>query len=269
LRPDATGKPLAMDRMLRGAAAAFAALLALAGAAAALAATDGQFDVDGHPNVGALVYRESDGSYRLLCSGSLISSKVVLTAARCTSDLAGRGVGDVWVTFNSTFDARSSLLHGTIPFNQAGSNPGGIAVVVLDSPVDITPVRLPTSGLLDKLKRTGTLNRKRFASVGYGVQQPNNGLDAQTYPVTSQRWVSNGHFSALRNGALRLSQSRSGSGVTCYGDSGGPQFLGGGSTETQVSVTAAGDAVCRETIVGYRIDTPAARAFLGEYVTLP
>jgi hypothetical protein len=33
--------------------------------------------------------------------------------------------------------------------------------------------------------------------------------------------------------------------------------------------TITGDSMCRATNVDYRMDTPSARAFLGQYVTLP
>ena len=56
-------------------------------------------------------------------------------------------------------------------------------------------------------------------------------------------------------------------GGTCYGDSGGPNFLG--DTNIIAAITITGDAVCRSTNVVYRLDTESARAFLGQYVTLP
>jgi hypothetical protein len=56
-----------------------------------------------------------------------------------------------------------------------------------------------------------------------------------------------------------------GDGGTCYGDSGGPHFLG----TTVVSVTVTGDRYCRATDKTYRVDTPTARSFLGLYVALP
>jgi hypothetical protein len=58
-----------------------------------------------------------------------------------------------------------------------------------------------------------------------------------------------------------------GNGGTCYGDSGGPNFLG--TTNVIAATTITGDMVCRSTNVVYRLDTAVARAFLGQYVTLP
>ena len=58
-----------------------------------------------------------------------------------------------------------------------------------------------------------------------------------------------------------------GDGGTCYGDSGGPNFLGDSNVVAAIMIT--GDAVGRATNVDYRLDTPQARAFLGQYVSLP
>lgn len=62
-----------------------------------------------------------------------------------------------------------------------------------------------------------------------------------------------------------------GNGGTCYGDSGGPHFLGGKNdvNKTIVSITVTGDRYCRSTDKTYRLDTPNARDFLDEFVTLP
>jgi hypothetical protein len=60
-----------------------------------------------------------------------------------------------------------------------------------------------------------------------------------------------------------------GHGGTCYGDSGGPNFLGAGETETNIvaAITVTDDAMCRATSVDYRLDTASPRAFLGQYVS--
>jgi hypothetical protein len=79
-------------------------------------------------------------------------------------------------------------------------------------------------------------------------------------------------FNALNSAWLRLSQNNAtGNGGTCYGDSGGPNFLGAGSTETNIiaTITVTGDTACVATNVDYRLDTAMAGAFLGLYVTLP
>jgi hypothetical protein len=107
-----------------------------------------------------------------------------------------------------------------------------------------------------------------FTSVGYGDQEPTNAPGGKVYPFTGERRVATGSFNALNKVWLRLSENPShGDGGTCFGDSGGPEFLG--SSNLQVSITISGDSVCRSTNLDYRLDTPQARAFLGQFVTLP
>jgi secreted trypsin-like serine protease len=256
--------------------AVLAALLVFMTSQNAAAITYGQPDGNLHPNVGAVIRLRSDGVYRILCTGSLISPTVFLTASHCTTFLEDQGISDVWVTFDSKFTQRSKLLHGTMHsnplYNKAQSDTGDIAVIVLDKAVNLTPVQLPSAGLLDRMKSNGTLNRSLFTSVGYGTQEPVTGAGGITNPFPMERWYSVGEFDALNNTWLRISQNQAtGDGGTCSGDSGGPQFLGGGATETktQVSITITGDVFCFATNVDYRLDTPQARAFLGQFVTLP
>jgi secreted trypsin-like serine protease len=257
--------------------AAAATLLVLLGAAgAAFAITYGQPDGYRHPNVGAMVRLRSDGQFRILCSGSLIAPRVFLTASHCTTFLENQGISDVWVTFDSKFTQQSKLIHGTMHsnplFNQSQSDTGDIAVITLDKAVATEPVQLPPAGLLDRMKASGTLNRTLFTSVGYGVQEPQPGPGGITNPFPMERWYSAGEFNALNPTWLRIAQTQAtGDGGTCSGDSGGPQFLGAGTTETktQVSITITGDVFCFATNVDYRLDTPSARTFLSQFVTLP
>ncbi len=243
----------------------------------ASAITYGQPDGNLHPNVGAMIRLRSDGQYRILCSGSLISPKVFLTASHCTTFLEQQGISDVWVTFDSQFTQKSKLIHGTMHsnplYNQAQSDSEDVAVIVLDKEVtNVAPVQLPTAGLLDQMKANGTLNGTLFTSVGYGIQEPQTGPGGITHEFPMERWYAVGEFSALNATYLRIAQTQAtGDGGTCNGDSGGPQFLGAGADETdvQVSITITGDIECFATNVVYRLDTPQARSFLSQFVTLP
>jgi hypothetical protein len=77
-------------------------------------------------------------------------------------------------------------------------------------------------------------------------------------------------FNALNGGYLRLSQNPStGNGGTCFGDSGGPNFLNYNGKRILAAITITGDSVCRSTNVTYRLDIESARRFLAPYVTLP
>lgn len=249
------------------AAAAAAALLVCA--AVGLAITNGGPDGNGHPAVGALLapHAYSDGTWEA-CTGTLISPTVFLTAAHC--DL---GVTRIAVTFDSTYDSTKGTTHWGIwhadpAFNKAQSDPHDIAVVVFDEPVSgITPARLPKLGQLDSLKVNDGIT-----SVGYGAQSVTMGKGGATFHYADIRYVATGSVNAMTKSWIRASMNPStGDGGTCYGDSGGPNFLAAGAGETNIvaGTTITGDFVCRATNVDYRMDTPSARAFLAPYVTLP
>jgi hypothetical protein len=138
---------------------------------------------------------------------------------------------------------------------------------VLDKAVKgITPARLPAADTL-----SGLAGDQRFASVGYGAQLVTSGPGGKIH-YADIRYVATGTLNSVTPAWLRISQNAStGNGGTCYGDSGGPNFLGAGASETNIiaATTITGDTPCRSTNVDYRLDTPSARAFLGQYVTLP
>jgi hypothetical protein len=260
-------------------AAALAAALVTVVPAGAI--TYGEPDGNTHRNVGALIAEWDPDSpgLELLCSGSLIAKDVFLTAAHCTAFLESQGIEEVFVSFAQDNDpVDPATLHpGTMfthpDFPGPASDPKDIAVVVLDDPVKgITPAKLPGAGLLDKMKEAGTLKDQKFTAVGYGVHEPEVGGGPPTFPFDGERWRSVSSFNALNNAWLRLSQNdATGDGGTCFGDSGGPNFLGTGSETvpgTVASITVTGDAMCLATNDTYRMDTASARSFLGQFVKL-
>ena len=251
-------------------ASLFVALAAaLVFAAAGSAITNGGPDGNGHPEVGALLAQQafSDGTWEE-CTGTLISARVFLTAEHCDE-----GVSRVEVTFAPTFDRATSTTywgtwHGDPRYSQSQSDPNDLAVVMLDKEVKgITPARLPAAGSL-----SGLAGDQQFTSVGYGAQSVTSGPGGKIFHYADIRYVAIGTLNSITPAWLRISQNAStGNGGTCYGDSGGPNFLGAGSSETNIvaATTITGDTPCRSTNVDYRLDTPSARAFLGQFVTLP
>ncbi len=242
-------------------AALTAALIAPASAGAI---TNGTADGNRHPNVGGLVSptQYSDGTW-IYCSGTLISPTVFLTAAHCADDGA-----PVEVTFDTAFEAGDKVYSGTFHadplYNQSQSDPHDIAVVVLDFPVrGIKPAGLPETDSLSSLSST-----QQFTSVGYGAYEVTNGPGGHQYLYDDVRGVATGTLNSINKTLLRISMNPSkGDGGTCYGDSGGPTFLG--TTDIVAAITITGDAICRSTNVDYRLDTEAARTFLAQYVKLP
>lgn len=242
-------------------------MLALWGTA--FAGVYGQPDGNRHPNVGALLAPQaySDGTWAS-CSGTLISPSVFLTAAHCDW-----GLSRMAVTFDSVYVAATGKTYlGTWyadpRFRGAQGDPYDLAVVVLDKPVKgITPARLPAAGSLSNMS-----SNQGFTSVGYGAQSVT--IDhGPTFHYADIRYVATSDtLFAINNAWLRISMNPTlGDGGPCYGDSGGPNFLGAGGTETNIvaATTITGDFVCRATNVVYRLDTPSARSFVGQFVPLP
>jgi V8-like Glu-specific endopeptidase len=252
-----------VGRVLTACVAVLLGTLALGSTAGAI--TYGSPDGGGHPEVGALLapVAYSDGTWEA-CSGTLISPTVFLTAAHC-----GEGESDrVRVTFDTAYQAGDKVYTGTFhadpAYDQSQSDPHDIAVVVLDKAVKgISPAKLPAAGSL-----SGLSGSQQFTSVGYGAYEVTNGPGGHQYLYDDVRMVATGTLNSVNKAWLRISMNPStGNGGTCYGDSGGPNFLG--STDIVAATTITGDTACRSTNVDYRLDTPSARAFLEQYVTLP
>jgi len=171
------------------------------------------------------------------------------------------------VTFDPAYQAGDKVYAGTWHadplYNGAQSDPHDIAVVVLDTTPKITPARLPAAGSLSNLP-----TNQQFTSVGYGAHEVTNSPGGHQYLYDDVRMVGTGTLNSINPAWLRISMNpATGDAGTCYGDSGGPNFLGG--TDIVAATTITGDAVCRATNVDYRLDTPSARNFLAAYVTLP
>jgi hypothetical protein len=240
-------------------------------------------------NAGAFIVKSpTTGDIFPICSGTLISPTVFLTASHCTvffeNDLAPLGFR-AFVSFDNPipFGDLTSNQTRLIPvtqvvtnpnFNQAQSDTGDIAVLLVraNDTHGITPAQLPPAGLLDQLAAQNGLKSAVFIPVGYGLQNRVTGGGPPFFqdmnPVP--RMYANAGFNALNNTFLRLSQNPAvGNGGACFGDSGGPNFLDYNGTRLLVAITITGDAVCRSTNVVYRTDTASARNFLAPYVALP
>ncbi|HEX6749675.1 MAG TPA: trypsin-like serine protease [Longimicrobium sp.] len=229
-------------------------------------------------NVGALMV-DFDGNGKIEgldqdCTGSLISPTVFLTAAHCVEFLpAGY---PVYVTFDATLMPAPKHVIAATGWTydpQYGHDQGDLhdlAVVFLPkrATTGMTPLKLPPAGYLDQLQAQGGLTDATFINVGYGISANSRGMPSFGYDGV--RKYSFSEFMGLQPAWLGLLQNSNatGQGGDCYGDSGGPKFLDG-HLDMVVATVTTGDQYCRATSWDYRLDTPNARAFLGQFVALP
>ena len=283
-----------MRRFLRSSAllASMAIALSVVGTTPASAITGGEPDGEEHPNVGLILAYGEDGQ-RFRCSATLIEPTILLTAAHCTDGT----VGSTLVTFDSVVAeappspfpfaadpsvgytdaeiARAGYLSGSAATHPAYSdftdlsNWNDVGVIVLDEAITgIQPAKVAPIGYLDQFG-SPVLNKTLFEVVGYGteVRKPEAGPQKpqpMSYPLIRRNTTSPGQ--KLTPQILQLQgnpNDNRGGGGTCFGDSGGPVFLGG----YLVAVTSYGyTANCRY-LGGYqRVDIPVVQGWLADYL---
>jgi hypothetical protein len=265
-----------------------ATLVAIALPAAALAVWGGQEDLT-HTGVGAIYFDTGNGvigAEDLVCSGSYAGRSknnafdVFLTAGHCLPPPeAGIPASEVFVSFDR--DGRNGV-SGTIPLQQYHQMPGfghdagdfhdlGILLLAAGSVPASTPaVQLPRAGYLDQLKAAGTLKFRIVDLVGYGVVPDWDSKGPTQFAFDGVRRSGTSVVVGLDNADVHYQQNRNGIGTgsgLCFGDSGSPQFDHG--TLLVLSVTSGGNGQCNANNQNYRVDTPLARQFLGQFLRLP
>jgi hypothetical protein len=234
-----------------------------------------------YSNVGAFIVKSpTTGQIFPICSGTMITANVFLTASHCTiffqQDLALRGFTayvslDASIPFGELTSNKTKLFAVsqvvTNPnYNQSQSDSGDIGALILQSNVrGVTPAVLPACGLFDQLAAQNALKTAVFTNVGYGVQNRVVGGGVPFFQDVNPipRMYSFSSFNSLNGGYIRLSQNPStGNGGTCFGDSGGPNFVNINGQQIIGAITITGDSVCRSTNVDYRLDTVSAQGFL-------
>jgi V8-like Glu-specific endopeptidase len=232
----------------------------------ASAITDGSPDGAAHPYVGLMVAQDSKGTPLWRCSGTLISPTVFLTAGHCTEAPAAHA--EIW------FDAdvqsgqpgngypNTGEVGGTT-YTHPQYDPDAfylydLGVVVLDTPVTMdTYGALPSLNQLDELKSGKVKQDTFFTSVGYGLQKAFPDAAAWKDQALKIRMVAHPRLIQINtgytgDGSMILSNNAN-TGGTCFGDSGGPNFIG--DSNVVAGVTSFGkNGTCAGQGGVYRVD---------------
>jgi len=260
------------SKILKFLAAALA--LAAIGLGPAWAVKYGAPDGNGHPYVGLMVAQDANGDPLWRCSGTLLSSTLFLTAGHCTESPAAHV--EIW--FDADVDAGrpgngypfTGDVGGT-PHTHPSYNPNAfflfdLGVVVLDSPMVMSQYgALPALDVLDSLATERGRQDVGFTAVGYGLQFINPVFveSARVRMVATPDLIQintgfTGDFSVL------LTNNHS-TGGTCFGDSGGPNFIG--SSNVVGGVTSFGiNGNCAGTGGVYRVDRADDLNWLGTFL---
>ena len=213
------------------------AAIAALSAGPAMAITDGELDGNGHPYVGLMVAQDAAGNPLWRCSGTLLSSRIFLTAGHCTEAPAAHA--EIW--FDA--DVESGIPENGYPFEgQAGGrtythpqyNPNAfylfdLGVVVLDQPVKMKKYgALPGLNVLDRFDNQRGQQDLTFTAVGYGLQAASpvpvheSALRVRMFATPKLVQINTGYVGTQ---SIILSNNTN-TGGTCFGDSGGPNFIG-------------------------------------------
>ena len=259
------------------------AVMALGTANIASAITDGYADGNNHPHVGLLVF-DVGGAPAWRCSGTLLSPTILLTAGHCTDGASG---GRVW--FEADVQSQQSALGyprggatsiafcniATHPrFNEGSFVLHDVGVVTLCSPVvRSTYGVLPAVNQLDAFKTARDRQDVTFTAVGYGLQQ--SFPDAASFKDSALkiRMVATPKLNQINvpgftGDFLLLLSNNANTGGTCFGDSGGPNFLG--SSNVVAGVTSFGiNGNCAGTGGVFRMDRQNVLDFVNSFLQLP
>jgi hypothetical protein len=265
--------------------ALFAILCLMVGTMPAGAVTNGEKTTD-HPEV-VLILMEVDGLPAFRCSGALMSATIVLTAGHCAGapgEFSGMRVyteADVDAGTNNypfagpnAYEAINWAAHPDYPNAPFFVNDVGMIQLEGAGVPGVAPsnyATLPVVDSLDALKTRRGMQDVTFNAVGYGLQRINpvfveaERARYEASPKLNQINVPGftGSFSLL------LSNNHS-TGGTCFGDSGGPNYLGDGTSRVVAGITSFGiNGNCAGTGGVFRTDRQNVQDFVYDFSANP
>ena len=237
--------------------------------------THGTVDRNAHPAV-VLLVMDVAKQPTYVCSGTLIAPTVVLTAGHCTGEPGefsgvriftesdvGNGTNNFPFAGPNTVEA--SVWHSHPLYTNAAFFLHDVGVVLLSKAVKLSSGdygKLPSQDQLDALQPGSSTV---FTAVGYGIQRIN--------PVKLEweltRMFARPHLIQINTGftgdfSLMLSNNAA-TGGTCFGDSGGPNYLG--TSNVIAGVTSFGlNGSCGGTGGVFRLDRRNVLDFVTQYL---
>lgn len=260
-------------------------LLSLAGFVLSMtpasAVTNGQPDAAVHPAVG-LVYQTLGAdacnpvSKLVGCSSVLVAPDVLVVEGRCAEGLlfnVQNGFVDrTWVILDAlpldpnqsvpTLDCAKLIAVSQIQWDRASNT--GVMILAEPQP-SIAPARLPAPGDVRRAPRKPS----GLTVVGFGaLADPNDVYNTTDYTTFSRRFAT-ARLGAVNSNVHEATLEPRPDGVQpclAYLSDFGPAYISG---TNEVISLATGSLSCITRTDFQRLDTPSARAFLGNYVTLP
>jgi len=239
-----------------------------------------------HPFVGLVVIYDSTGEFIWRGSGSLISPTVVLTAGHVVDKAEGAASARVYFQQDAGAHYDPDLGYDPVSGYPDYASPDGMSrtsdelynygfanfagfpdthdagLVILDQPITMSEYgQLPEVGVLDSLATKRGLQKQVFTPSGYGLSyavQEHSALSDISYHSRLMAQSTLVNLKSANTGGFNLQTQGNGNGRggTCFGDSGGPVFLGGPDSNLIVGVNSFGmNSLCRGTDYAYRIDT--------------
>lgn len=237
--------------------------------------TDGALDGNRHPAV-VLIIMDIGGSPAFRCSGTLIAPRVVLTAGHCAGEpgeFSGLRVftesdvenGNNNYPFAGPNTIEAAEWHSHPAYANSAFFVHDVGVVVLSRAVKLASDqygRLPGQDQLDALQPRSSTT---FTSVGYGLQRINPAqVQSDLIRMYAQPHLIQVNTGFTGNFSLLLSNNAS-TGGTCFGDSGGPNYLG--TSNVIAGVTSFGlNNACGGTGGVFRLDRKDVLDFVGQFL---